>query len=122
MKDQLILVVDDVAFMRRMIRASLFEVGFTRVDEASDGVEAVEHYRERHPDLVILDITMKNKHGLDTLGEIMEFDPAAKVIMCTAIDQQQTVMEALKLGAADLIVKPFQKHELMHAVLTVLGN
>ncbi len=120
MGDKLVLVADDVSFMRKMIRGSLHEIGITNIVEAEDGEDAVEHYRAKRPDLVILDITMKKKHGLDTLQEIMELDPDAKVLMCTAVDQEETVMEALRLGAADLIVKPFLKHELLELVTEAL--
>ncbi|MDO4536731.1 MAG: response regulator [Coriobacteriales bacterium] len=121
MDDKLILVADDAAFMRKMVRMTLSEIGLTNIIEAKDGNEAVDQYREKHPDLVLLDITMANKNGLEALREIMELDPAAQVIMCTAIGQQQTVMEALALGAADYVIKPFQKDKLSEAVLGVLG-
>lgn len=121
MDDKLILVADDAAFMRKMIRMTLTEVGLSNIIEAKDGDEAVALYAEHHPDLVLLDITMAGKDGLTALGEIMEADPEASVIMCTAIGQQQTVMEALALGAADYVIKPFQKDKLLEAVLNVLG-
>lgn len=121
MEDQkLILVADDAAFMRKMVRMTLSDVGLTNIVEAKDGVEAVEQFKSAHPDLVLLDITMARMNGLDALREIMEVDPEAKVIMCTAIGQQQTVMEALALGAYDYVVKPFQKDKLTEAVLNVL--
>ena len=121
MNDKLILVADDAAFMRKMIRMTLSEVGLDNIIEGKDGEEAVALFNEKHPDLVLLDITMEKKNGLEALGEIMEADPQAKVIMCTAAGQQQTVMEALTLGASDYIIKPFQKDKLVEAVLSVLG-
>lgn len=121
MNDKLILVADDAAFMRKVIRMTLSEVELDNIVEAKDGVEAVDLFNEKHPDLVLLDITMEKKNGLEALTEIMEADPQAKVIMCTAIGQQQTVMEALELGASDYVVKPFQKDKLVEAVLNVLG-
>ncbi|MDO4798169.1 MAG: response regulator [Coriobacteriales bacterium] len=120
MDDKLILIADDAAFMRKMVCMTLSEVGLTNVVEATDGNEAVSQYKEHHPDLVLLDITMANKNGLDALRKIMELDPDARVIMCTAIGQQQTVMEALGLGAYDYVVKPFQKDKLTEAVLNAL--
>lgn len=120
MDEKLILIADDAAFMRKMVRMTLAEVGLTNVIEAQDGNEAVALFKETHPDLVLLDITMVNKNGLEALAEIMEVDPEARVIMCTAIGQQQTVMEALSLGAADYVIKPFQKDKLTEAVLNVL--
>lgn len=121
MDDKLILVADDAAFMRKVIRMTLSEVGLSNIVEAKDGEEAVSLFTEKHPDLVLLDITMEKKNGLEALTEIMEADPEAKVIMCTAIGQQQTVMDALGLGASDYVIKPFQKDKLLEAVLSVLG-
>lgn len=120
MDDKLILVADDAAFMRKMIRMTLSEVGLGNIVEAKDGDEAVSLYLEKRPDLVLLDITMAGKNGLEALAEIMQADPAAKVIMCTAVGQQQTVMEALSLGASDYVIKPFQKDKLIEAVLGVI--
>ena len=120
MNDELILVADDAAFMRKVIRMTLTEVGLGNIVEAKDGEEAVALFKDKHPSLVLLDITMEKKNGLEALGEIMEEDPDAKVIMCTAIGQQQTVMEALGLGASDYVIKPFQKDKLVEAVLSVL--
>lgn len=121
MDDKLILVADDAAFMRKMIRMTLSEVGIENIIEAKDGDEAVNLFKEKHPDLVLLDITMEKKNGLEALSEIMEADPQAQVIMCTAIGQEQTVMEALAIGASDYVIKPFQKDKLAEAVLNVLG-
>ena len=121
MYDKLILVADDAAFMRKMIRMTLSEVNLDNIIEAKDGEEAVALFKEKHPDLVLLDITMEKKNGLEALAEIMEADPQAQVIMCTAIGQQQTVMEALELGAIDYVIKPFQKDKLVEAVLNVIG-
>ena len=120
MNDKKVLVADDAAFMRKMIRMTLSEVGLDNIIEAKDGDEAVSLYAEHHPDLVLLDITMAGKNGLEALSEIMEADPQAKVIMCTAIGQQQTVMEALALGAQDYVIKPFQKDKLLESVLNAL--
>ena len=121
MNDELILVADDAAFMRKVIRMTLSEVGLGNIVEAKDGEEAVNLFKDQHPSLVLLDITMEKKNGLEALSEIMEADPEAKVIMCTAIGQQQTVMDALALGASDYVIKPFQKDKLVEAVLSVLG-
>ena len=120
MSEKLVLVADDAAFMRKMIRMTLSEVGLDNIIEAKDGGEAVSLYAEKKPDLVLLDITMAGKNGIEALSEIMEADPQAKVIMCTAIGQQQTVMEALGLGALDYVIKPFQKDKLIEAVLNAL--
>lgn len=121
MDDKLILIADDAAFMRKVIRKTLSEVGLENIIEAKDGEEAVSLFSEKHPDLTLLDITMEKKNGLEALTEIMAADPEARVIMCTAIGQQQTVMEALEIGASDYVIKPFQKDKLLESVLNVLG-
>ena len=109
-----------MSYATKMIRMTLSEVGLDNIIEAKDGGEAVSLYAEKKPDLVLLDITMAGKNGIEALSEIMEADPQAKVIMCTAIGQQQTVMEALGLGALDYVIKPFQKDKLIEAVLNAL--
>lgn len=77
-------------------------------------------YKENHPALVLLDITMAGKNGLDALQEIMDFDPSAVVVMCSAIGQEQTVMAALSAGATDYVVKPFDKDKLVETVQSLL--
>ncbi|MDF2566600.1 MAG: cheY [Oscillospiraceae bacterium] len=116
-----ILVVDDASFMRMMIKDILVKNSFEIADEAADGVAAVEKYHSSNPDVVILDITMPNMDGLQTLNEIKKIDPNAKVIMCSAMGQESMVIEAIKSGAADFIVKPFQADRIVKAVNKVLG-
>ena len=103
-----ILVVDDAAFMRMMIKDILTKNGYEVVGEAADGVQAVERYQELKPDLVTLDITMPEMDGITALKKIKEIDPQAKVIMCSAMGQQAMVIDAIQAGAKDFIVKPFQ--------------
>ncbi|PKN81945.1 MAG: two-component system response regulator [Chloroflexi bacterium HGW-Chloroflexi-9] len=110
-----ILIADDAAFMRMKIAALIKGLGHTVV-EASDGVEAVARYREQRPDAVLLDITMPNMDGLEALKEIMAGDPTARVAMVTAMGQKQVVMEAIKTGAKDFVVKPFNA-ELIETAL-----
>ena len=99
-----ILLVDDAAFMRMMVKNVLTENGYTDLQEASDGAEAVAKYNEIRPDLVIMDITMPNKDGLEALKEIRASDPNASVVMCSAMGQEAMVIEAIKSGAKDFIV------------------
>jgi len=120
MANPLILIADDAAFMRKMVKVALGEAGITTIIEASNGDQAVELYKKEHPDLVLLDITMQGKSGLEVLKEIMAFDDAAKVIMCSAIGQEQIVMEAIQSGALDYIIKPFQKDKLVETVQNIL--
>ena len=116
-----ILIVDDAAFMRMMIKDILVKNGFEVVGEAQDGVEAVEKYAELKPDLVTLDITMTEKDGLTALKEILSSDSDAKVIMCAAMGQQSMVIDAIQAGAKDFIVKPFQADRVLEAINKVLN-
>lgn len=111
-----VLICDDAAFMRMMLKNILEKEGFTICDEAANGAEAVECYKRLHPDIVTLDITMPEKDGIEALAEIMAFDSNAKVIMCSAMGQQSFVLDAIKLGAKDFIVKPFDKSRVLDAV------
>ena len=111
-----ILVVDDAAFMRKMVKDALAEGGLEVVGEAGNGVEALARYNELKPDLVTLDITMPEKDGLAALADIMAADPSARVVMCSALGQESKVLEAIKLGAKDFVVKPFQPDRVIDAV------
>ncbi|HJV45782.1 MAG TPA: response regulator [Bacillota bacterium] len=116
-----ILVVDDAAFMRMMIKEILTKNGFNVVGEASDGVQAVEKYKELSPDLVTMDITMPEMDGITALKEIKKLDGGAKIVMCSAMGQQSMVIEAIQAGARDFIVKPFQADRVLEAIKKVLG-
>jgi len=116
-----ILLVDDAAFMRMMLKDILIKAGYDIAGEASNGNEAINKYKELKPDLVTLDITMPEKDGIETLKEIKEFDDNATVIMCSAMGQQAMVIEAVQLGAKDFIVKPFQPESVVNSVKKVLG-
>ena len=116
-----ILVVDDAAFMRMMVKEVLSKNGFEVVGEAENGAKAVEQYNALQPDLVIMDITMPEVNGIEALKTIKEGDPSAKVIMCSAMGQQAMVIEAIQSGAKDFIVKPFQADRVVEAVRKVLG-
>ena len=111
-----ILVVDDAAFMRKMVTDALTKGGHEVIGEAGNGAEAVEQYQTLKPDLTTLDITMPEKDGLSALKDIMALDPSAKVIMCSALGQESKVLESIKLGAKDFVVKPFQADRVLDAV------
>jgi two-component system chemotaxis response regulator CheY len=111
-----ILVVDDAAFMRKMVTDALTKGGHQIIGEAANGAEAVEQYQSLKPDLTTLDITMPEKDGLSALKDIMALDPSAKVIMCSALGQESKVLESIKLGAKDFVVKPFQSDRVLDAV------
>ena len=111
-----VLVVDDAAFMRKMVSDALAKGGHDVVGEAGNGVEAISQYQALKPDLVTLDITMPEKDGLAALGEIVAGDPSARIVMCSALGQESKVLEAIKLGAKDFVVKPFQPARVIEAV------
>ena len=114
-----ILVVDDAAFMRMRCKKLLSQSGF-EVIEAATGAQAVEVYKEDRPDVVLLDITMPDMDGLTALKELKKLDPNAKVAMVSAMGQQSVVMEALKFGAQDFLVKPFDPDRVLATVRKML--
>ena len=111
-----VLVVDDAAFMRKMVTDALTKGGHEVIGEASNGIEAVERYRELRPEVTTLDITLPEKDGLAALQEIIGLDPSARVIMCSALGQESKVLESIKIGAKDFIVKPFKAERVLGAV------
>ncbi|MFE5319591.1 response regulator [Paenibacillus sp. NPDC056579] len=116
-----ILIVDDAAFMRMMIRDILSKNGYEVVGEANDGAQAIEKFKELRPDLITMDITMPEMDGIAALKEIKQIDPNAKVIMCSAMGQQAMVIDAIQAGAKDFIVKPFQADRVIEAIKKTLG-
>jgi two-component system chemotaxis response regulator CheY len=116
-----VLIVDDAAFMRMMIKDILEKNGFTVIGEANNGLKAVEIYKKERPDVVTMDITMPDMDGIEAVKAIKAFDPAAKVIMCSAMGQQTMVMDAIRAGARDFIVKPFQPDRVLEAIRKVVG-
>jgi len=117
-----VLIVDDAAFMRKLLKNILFSGGFDIAGEAENGKQAVELYRKLKPDVVMLDIVMPEMNGLETLKAIKQIDPDAKIIMCTAVGQEKIVKAAIKLGARGYIVKPFQAQKVIEEVKKVLGS
>ncbi|MFK3939050.1 response regulator [Alkalihalobacillus sp. NPDC078783] len=111
-----ILIVDDAAFMRMMIKDILVNAGLQVIGEAENGLQAVEKYQALKPDLVTMDITMPELDGIQALKQIRELDPDANVIMCSAMGQQALVLEAIQSGAKDFIVKPFQKERVVETI------
>lgn len=108
-----VMIVDDALFMRNMLRDILSGNGFEVVAEAANGNEAVEQYRLHKPDLVTMDIVMPLKSGIEALQEIIQEDPAARVVMCSALGQESLVMEAVQSGARDFIIKPFDETRVL---------
>jgi two-component system chemotaxis response regulator CheY len=118
--DKKILIVDDAAFMRMMIKDSLSKNGYANVIEASDGQIAYETYQAERPDLTIMDITMPNMDGIKALQAIKAFDGNAKVVMCSAMGQESMVVDAIRYGALDFIVKPFKPDRILQTVNKIL--
>lgn len=116
-----VLICDDAAFMRMMIKDILTKNGYEVVGEAENGLKAIEKYKEVKPDLVLMDITMPEMDGIQALKEIMDFDSSAKVIMCSAMGQQSMVIDSIQAGAKDFIVKPFQAERVLEAIQKVVG-
>ena len=116
-----ILICDDAAFMRMMIKDILTKNGYNIVGEAENGAKAVEKYAELKPDLVLMDITMPEMAGIEALKKIKAADANASIIMCSAMGQQAMVIESIQSGAKDFIVKPFQADRVLEAVQKVVG-
>ena len=116
-----ILICDDAAFMRMMIKDILTKNGYNIAGEAENGAKAVEKYAELKPDLVLMDITMPEMDGIQALKEIKAADPNATCVMCSAMGQQSMVIEAIQAGAKDFIVKPFQADRVIESIRKILG-
>lgn len=116
-----VLICDDAAFMRMMIKDILTKNGYTIAGEAENGVKAIEKYFESKPDLVMMDITMPEMDGIQALKKIKSMDGSANIIMCSAMGQQAMVIESIQAGAKDFIVKPFQAERVLEAVKKAVG-
>ena len=111
-----VLIVDDAAFMRKMLSYALSSGGHEVVGEASNGNEAVQQFQELRPELTTLDITMPEKDGITALREILGLDPLARIVMCSALGQESKVLESIRAGAKDFVVKPFQPERVLDAI------
>lgn len=117
-----VLIADDASFMRQMIREIIEPDGFEIVAEAADGVDAVEQYQASQPDIVTMDIVMPKRSGIDATRAILEIDPEACIVMCSALGQQVLVMEALQAGAKDFIVKPFRPDSVLETLSKLVAK
>jgi two-component system chemotaxis response regulator CheY len=117
-----ILIVDDTMFMRTLLKNILFSGGHDIIGEAEDGEQAVEQYQKLKPDLVTMDVVMPKMNGIDALKAIKGADPSARVVMCTAVGQEQMVKLAIKSGAKGYIVKPFQAPKVLEEVKNILSS
>jgi len=116
-----VLICDDATFMRSLLSDILTDAGFQVVGEAQNGAEAVDKFRQLRPDLVTMDILMPDMGGIDAVREIVKLEPRAKVLMCSAMGQHSLVLEAIRAGATDFVVKPFQPSRVLEAVQRVLA-
>jgi two-component system chemotaxis response regulator CheY len=115
-----VLIVDDLTFIKMVLKDLVEKAGFRVVGEASDGEEALRLFEEKHPDIVLMDITMPKMDGLTALQRILALDPQAKVIMCSALGQQRLILQAIQLGAKDFIVKPFRPERVIGSIKKIL--
>ncbi len=116
-----ILIVDDAKFMRTLVREALSSAGHEIAGEAENGIQAVEMYKNLKPDLVTMDITMREKDGLEAAGEILKLDGRARIIMVTALGQEDLLARAIKMGVKDFVVKPFPPERLQQAAAKALS-
>lgn len=116
-----VLIVDDAKFMRTLVKDALVPAGHEIVGEAENGNEAVELYKKLKPDLVTMDITMREKDGIEAAGEILTADSSARIIMVTALGQESLLTKAIKLGVKDFVVKPFPPERLQKAAEKALS-
>ncbi len=117
-----ILLADDTAFMREMLKSALDPEKYQIIGEATDGAQAVEYYKEKKPDLLILDINMPKMNGIDALTEVIAYDPGAKVIMCSDQKYENMIVMAIKRGAKDFVIKPFSASDVILAVKKVFNE
>ncbi|MGL4800535.1 MAG: response regulator [Cellulosilyticaceae bacterium] len=119
MRNLTFLVVDDAAFMRTVLKKMLTEAGYEVLGEAGNGMEAIQLAEQLKPDMMTLDITMPEMDGLQAIEGILRVSPDTQIIMCSAMGQQSKVVEAIKKGAKDFIVKPFEKTRVLQAISKV---
>ena len=117
-----ILIADDTTFMREMLKSALDKEKYEIIGEATTGKQAVDQYKEKKPDLLILDINMPKMNGIDALKGVMAYDPKANVIMCSDQKYDSMIMMALKTGAKDFIIKPFTASDVLKAVTKTIGD
>ncbi|WP_082918117.1 response regulator [Oceanobacillus sp. Castelsardo] len=115
-----VLITDDAAFMRMQLKNMITELGHEVIGEAENGLDAVEKAKQLNPDLITMDITMPEMNGVDAVKQIKSDNPNVKIIMCSAMGQQTMVVDAIKAGANDFIVKPFQKERIQEALEKIL--
>lgn len=114
-----ILVVDDSAFMRAILKNILVDAGYEVIGEAGDGQDAIEKYKELKPELVTMDVTMPNINGIEAARSIIDYDKDANIIICTAMGQDWMITDAYNLGIKDFLLKPFKRTEVLEKVARI---
>ncbi len=114
-------IVNDLTFIKLVLRDLIEKAGFRVIGEASNGEEAIQMFLDKKPDVTLLDITMPKMDGITTLKKILEIDPKANVIMCSALGQQKLIIDAIQLGAKDFIVKPFRSERVISSIKKTLN-
>ena len=122
MKKVRVLIIDDLAFMRAAIRTVLEEAGMEIAGEAENGKEGIILYMQTKPDIVLLDIVMPVMDGITTLQRLIRDDPSARIVMCSALGEQELIVRAIQLGARDFVVKPFQPKRIVSAIQKAAGK
>jgi two-component system, chemotaxis family, chemotaxis protein CheY len=117
-----LLVTDDAAVMREIIKSTVRDKGWTVVGEAADGQAAIDRYAELRPDAVTLDLVMPDFDGLHALRGILKIDPAARVLVVSAVEQKSILREAFKAGATDFVVKPFERQGLLETLERIAAS
>ena len=117
-----VLVVDDSLFMRTSISRILNKNGYSVIGSADDGQTAIDAYKKLKPDLVTMDITMENVDGIVAIKEILKFDYKANIIVCSAMSNENVICEAIKAGAKEYVLKPFDEHQFLNSVKRLFPN
>jgi two-component system chemotaxis response regulator CheY len=117
-----VLIVDDIAFVRKTLTDILTQAHYQVIGEATDGSEAVNLYAKLRPDIVTMDVVMPQMSGIDATRRIIKLDKNAKVVIISAMGQENLVMEAINVGAKDYILKPFSAEEVLKTIERALGG
>ena len=117
-----VLIVDDASYMREMIKDILSKAGYEIVGEVEDAKDAAGKYAALKPDIITMDIVMKEATGIDGVKAIIKLNPSANILMVSAMGQQSMVVEAIQAGAKGFVIKPFKPEVLLEEVNRIIGK